>query len=222
MPRPENIRRVHPCSAAAHTFKPAGVPLRELSRIVLTADQAEAVRLADLEGMYHSAAARRMGVSRQTFGRVLAGARRTIADAVLNRKALRMEGGTIAIKETDTMHTKIAVPTREGRIDEHFGHCEYFAVFETADNTITAEKTVASPDGCGCKSNIAAELAGDGVTLMIAGNMGTGAVRTLNSHGIQVLRGAAGSAREAVQAWLSGQLRDSGEVCREHEHSCAH
>ena len=120
------------------------------------------------------------------------------------------------------MHNKVAVPTRDGIIDAHFGHCEYFTVFEVDGSAIAGEQVVDSPNGCGCKSNIAAVLAGQGVTLMLAGNMGDGAVRTLQAHGIEVLRGAAGNARAAVQQWLDGSLSDNGETCREHEHNCAH
>ncbi len=120
------------------------------------------------------------------------------------------------------MQTKIAVPARNGQIDTHFGHCEYFQVYEVKDGDILSEKTVPSPNGCGCKSNIAAILAQDGVSLMIAGNMGQGAVQTLQTYGINVVRGAAGSTTEAVQSWISGQLNDSGTICHEHQGNCSH
>ena len=48
---------------------------------------------------------------------------------------------------------KIALPSRQNLIDDHFGHCEYFTVF-TIDNNkkeIVSQETVASPEGCGCK-----------------------------------------------------------------------
>ncbi|MFW6364079.1 MAG: NifB/NifX family molybdenum-iron cluster-binding protein [Spirochaeta sp.] len=221
MPRPVQHRRIRPCSARHSVFKPAGTPMHMLAQSVLTADQAEAIRLADLDGLYHSAAARRMDVSRQTFSRILADARRCVADAIMNHKALRIEGGTITIQET-TMHTKIALPSRNGIIDAHFGHCDAFSLFEITEGKISGERLVPSPNGCGCKSNIAADLAAAGVTLMIAGNMGEGAVRTLNSHGIDVLRGASGSTREAVEAWLTDTLKDSGENCSSHDHACSH
>lgn len=73
-----------------------------------------------------------------------------------------------------------------------------------------------SPDGCGCKSGIASVLAKDGVTLMLAGNMGDGAVHVLKANGIEVVRGASGNPRKAVYAWLAGTVADSGVGCSEH------
>ncbi|HPE36377.1 MAG TPA: NifB/NifX family molybdenum-iron cluster-binding protein [Spirochaetales bacterium] len=220
MPRPVCGRRVGR-AFQQHVFKPAGIPARELEELVLGLDQAEALRLADLEGMYQEAAARRMGISRQTFGRIVESARRIVADAIINGKALRLEGGEIIVQEETSMHAKIALPTRNGRIDEHFGHCDYFTVFEIKDGAIAAEKRVDSPDGCGCKTDIASVLARDGVTLMLAGNMGEGAVRVLKSNGIEVVRGTSGPVREVAQAWLAGSVKDSGQGCTEHgDHGC--
>ncbi|HKK90201.1 MAG TPA: DUF134 domain-containing protein [Desulfobacteraceae bacterium] len=74
-------------------FKPRGIPMTELIEVVLTVDEREAVRLADLEGMSHDEGGRQMGVSRATFGRILKNARNTIADAVINGKAIDVQGG---------------------------------------------------------------------------------------------------------------------------------
>jgi predicted Fe-Mo cluster-binding NifX family protein len=55
---------------------------------------------------------------------------------------------------------KIALPSRQNMIDDHFGHCEYFSVFTVNDNKeIISLETIVSPAGCGCKSNIASILA---------------------------------------------------------------
>ena len=118
---------------------------------------------------------------------------------------------------------KIALPTNQDQIDSHFGHCEYFTVFTVDENKeITDQETVASPEGCGCKSNIAFVLADMGVSIMLAGNMGDGAVNVLSSAGIEVLRGCSGNVKEVASAWLNGTLADSGESCHEHEHECQH
>lgn len=121
---------------------------------------------------------------------------------------------------------KIALPTHQNLIDSHFGHCEYFTVFTVDDNSkeIIEQETVASPAGCGCKSNIASILADMGVTMMLAGNMGDGAVNVLNNAGLDVLRGCSGDVKEVALAWLSGTLVDSGESCHEHDHDheCQH
>lgn len=116
---------------------------------------------------------------------------------------------------------KIALPSRQNKIDEHFGHCEHFTVFAIDDQKkILSEERVASPAGCGCKSNIAQVLAEKGVKLMLAGNMGEGAVNVLNSHGIDVLRGCSGNVKEVAESWLSGNLKDSCIACAQHQHGC--
>ena len=94
MPRPLCPRRVDAAPPSTY-FKPRWVPVSELEEIVLTVDELEAVRLADLEGLYHEEAAARMNVSRATFGRIVAAARRKVADALVHGRALRIEGGVV-------------------------------------------------------------------------------------------------------------------------------
>lgn len=78
-------------------FKPRGIPMMELDEVKLTVDEREAVRLSDLMGLSHEDAGRRMGVSRATFGRIIQKARKTIADALINGKAINVEGGNYRI-----------------------------------------------------------------------------------------------------------------------------
>lgn len=92
MPRPLKSRRVAFLPEATY-FKPAGVPLRLLDEVILSVEEAESVRLKDLEGLAQTPSAEKMNISRPTFQRVLASARRKIADALLNGKAVRIEGG---------------------------------------------------------------------------------------------------------------------------------
>lgn len=114
---------------------------------------------------------------------------------------------------------KIALPTRQNIIDEHFGHCEYYTIFtiDDANKEIIGQETIASPAGCGCKSNIAQTLSQMGVKVLLAGNMGDGAVNVLNRSGIEVLRGCSGDVKAVMLNWLSGSVIDSGEICHEHE-----
>ncbi|OHE59453.1 MAG: hypothetical protein A2Z47_08635 [Thermodesulfovibrio sp. RBG_19FT_COMBO_42_12] len=77
----------------ANYFKPRGIPLYQLEEIVLTVDEFEAIKLADSEGLYHEEAAEKMGISRQTFGRVIESARKKVAQALTKGKALKIEGG---------------------------------------------------------------------------------------------------------------------------------
>lgn len=75
----------------ARYFKPRGIPLTLLKEVKLTMCEFEAVRLADLEGLYHEDAARKMKVSRQTFGNIIKSARKKVADTIVNAKALKIE-----------------------------------------------------------------------------------------------------------------------------------
>ena len=74
-------------------FKPAGVPLANLQEVRLSIEEAEAIRLKDIEGLEQDDCAQKMSVSRPTFARILLSARQKMADALLNGKALRIEGG---------------------------------------------------------------------------------------------------------------------------------
>ena len=74
-------------------FKPRGIPLADLEEVVLQLDELEALRLADSEGLYQEKAARKMKVSRATFGNIVASARKKVADAIVHSRAIRIEGG---------------------------------------------------------------------------------------------------------------------------------
>jgi len=93
----------------AHTyFKPAGVPARELEEEWLTVEELEALRLKDLEGLEQEECAERMGVARTTFRRVLVSAREKISRALVEGRAIRIEGGNYRLA---------------GRGPHHHGHC---------------------------------------------------------------------------------------------------
>jgi len=98
MVRPVKQRLVE-SKPKSNYFKPRGIPLRMLEESVLSLDETEALRLADFLGMSHEEAGRNMGVSRQTFGRIIQSARNKIADAVINGKAINIEGGNYELKE---------------------------------------------------------------------------------------------------------------------------
>jgi predicted DNA-binding protein (UPF0251 family) len=80
---------------AASIFKPTGIPMREIEEVVMTLDEFEALRQADLVGLYQEQAAEQMGVSRPTFSRIIESAHRKVADALVHGKALRIEGGPV-------------------------------------------------------------------------------------------------------------------------------
>lgn len=115
----------------------------------------------------------------------------------------------------------IAIPTNNGMVDDHFGHCDHYTVFKVDDdNNIAGHERLESPQGCGCKSNIASVMQEMGITLMLAGNMGMGAFNKLTAHGISVIRGCSGNVEDVLKNYLNGTLTDKGEACDHHD--CGH
>jgi predicted DNA-binding protein (UPF0251 family) len=94
MPRPKNNRFVYEPPLITE-FKPVGIAARSLKQNMLSLDEYEATRLADLMEMSHEEAAREMGISRSTFSRLVARARKKIGDSIVNGKVLKIGGGNI-------------------------------------------------------------------------------------------------------------------------------
>lgn len=94
MARPFCCRRIASVPESNY-FKPQGIPLSSLDEVTMTVDELEALRLADLEGLYQEQAAERMDISRPTFGRIVESAHKKVADALVNGKALKIEGGKV-------------------------------------------------------------------------------------------------------------------------------
>jgi hypothetical protein len=92
MSRPRRFRRVWVEPNVTY-FKPAGVRMIDLEESILTVDEFEAVRLKDLGGLDEKTAAKKMNISQPTFNRLIASARKKIADAIVNGKAIKIEGG---------------------------------------------------------------------------------------------------------------------------------
>jgi predicted Fe-Mo cluster-binding NifX family protein len=113
---------------------------------------------------------------------------------------------------------KIAIPTRGNSIDDHFGHCELYTIVTLDENkNVVQTDKLPSPQGCGCKSDIAAVLHGMGVSVMLAGNMGAGAYNVLTNHGITVYRGCTGEIKSVISDFTEGLIADSNVTCHSHE-----
>ena len=100
------------------SFKPAGVPGDKLGSVILNIDELEAVRLADYEGMYFEDAAKKMEISRQTFGNILKSAHQKIADALINGKALKIQGGDVKILKDKEFYCKRCRKQNRGKVGE--------------------------------------------------------------------------------------------------------
>ena len=110
---------------------------------------------------------------------------------------------------------KITVAAMGHNVAGHFGHCENFIFFDTENGKITAENIVPNP---GHKPGFLPNFLADrGCKVIISGGMGGGAVDIFNERDVEVVVGASGDARTAVEAYLRGDLISTGEVCH-HEH----
>lgn len=90
MPRPKRPRHIR-YNPQVKYFKPRGVPMRHLTEVILAADEVEALRLYELEGLSQTEAAQQMKVSQPTFARILRGARQKTAKALIKGLAIRLE-----------------------------------------------------------------------------------------------------------------------------------
>jgi predicted DNA-binding protein (UPF0251 family) len=99
MPRPRICRRVW-FEPNVTYFKPAGIRMIDLEESILTVDEFEAIRLKDLEGLEQEECAKKMNISQPTFHRLILSARKKIADAIVNAKAIKIEGGNFKMMKS--------------------------------------------------------------------------------------------------------------------------
>ena len=109
---------------------------------------------------------------------------------------------------------KIAVASDGNQVTGHFGHCQYFNLFEAEEGQIVNSQSMANPGHRpGFLPNFLHE---QGVNVIISGGMGGAAADIFNSHGIEVVVGAQGDAQNAAEAYLRGELVSTGSVCSDH------
>lgn len=112
---------------------------------------------------------------------------------------------------------KIAVAAMGTSVAGHFGHCENFILFDTAEGKIISEQSIPNPGHRpGFLPNF---LADNGAEVIISGGMGGGAVDIFNQRGVEVVVGVEGEARTAVEAYLAGELHSTSSICHRHEHA---
>ncbi len=112
---------------------------------------------------------------------------------------------------------KIAVASMGNTVAEHFGHCENFNIYESANGSVASSQCILNP---GHKPGFLPNFLGDiGVEVIIAGGMGGGAVEIFNERNIEVIVGAQGDAKTAAESYLRGELKSTGSVCHEHEYA---
>ncbi|MDO4617557.1 MAG: FKBP-type peptidyl-prolyl cis-trans isomerase [Lachnospiraceae bacterium] len=111
---------------------------------------------------------------------------------------------------------KIAVTFEDGQIFQHFGHSESFKIYEVEDNKVVSSQVIlTNASGHGAMAGLLAER---DVQVLICGGIGGGAQTALDEAGIEVMAGQSGDADAAVEAYLRGELVNSGVNCDHHDH----
>ena len=236
MPRPQRRRRV--CSEPEHVcFEPQGYALAE--ETVLTVDEFETIRLMDLEGLSQEQCAGQMEVARTTVTGIYDSARRKIADALVNGKRIVIAGGSYRLcgggnamcrgrkclldgecavpfgKGEKIM--RIAATYENGNIFQYFGRTSQFKVYDIEDGKVIASAVI-DTNGSG-HGALAAFLVVNGVDALICGGIGGGAQMALMQAGVKLYGGVSGSADDAVNALLAGDLGyDPNVKCDHHDH----
>ena len=111
---------------------------------------------------------------------------------------------------------KIAVASEGNIVTGHFGHCENFNIYTVENGAVVKAESIPNPGHRpGFLPVFLHEL---GVTVIISGGMGSGAVEIFNEKGIEVITGAVGEAEAMAKAYIKGELKSGGGVCGEHRH----
>jgi len=212
MPRPRKKRMID-FSPQITYFKPAGIPLRELDHVVLAYEELEALGLQVLLEKNQESAAKQMNISQPTFHRLVNIARKKIVDALVNGKAIKIEGGDYHMKEEniDFANTIIAISSSsedlEGEVDGRFGRCQYFLIVSIKDKKIISFKPIknekADMQG-GVGTAVAQMIAEQGVSSIITGNIGPRAMDVFRQFNILVYQ-ASGPKREAIENFINGK-----------------
>ena len=117
---------------------------------------------------------------------------------------------------------RIAIASEGKDVTEHFGHCVTFLIYDVENDKIVKEESLPNP---GHKPGFLPNyLADRGVNVIISGGMGGGAVDIFNERNVEVIVGASGDAKIAVEKYLNGELKTTGSICHEHQHhdECGH
>ncbi len=111
----------------ATRYRPEGKGRPADEDVVLSLDEFEAIRLADYAGLYQEEAARRMSVSRQTFGRIIESAHTKIADVLINGKSLTIQGGNVSLDDACPARCAACATPAECRPGVVEGYCPRLA-----------------------------------------------------------------------------------------------
>jgi predicted DNA-binding protein (UPF0251 family)/predicted Fe-Mo cluster-binding NifX family protein len=228
MTRPKTLRQIDSIPDVKW-FKPAGIKMCSLEEVSLTFDEIEAIRLADLENLYQEQVATRMGVSRQTVGRILVSARKKVAEALVEGKAIRLEGGQIQFRNPACLDSKIEINSRQlkagqikqpkqiaitakgpdldSEVDLRFGRADYFIIIRLDDESkivLTNEDGKGEGRGVGIKNS--QRLIDAGAEVVVTGRIGPKVMRMMSTQGISIFVVNGGTVREAFEQYKKEQM----------------
>ena len=194
-------------------FKPSGKLPASAERVSLKFEELEALRLADLEGLSQSEASSGMGVSRHTFGRVLASARKKVGLSLVNNIPLVVTGGTNSCRrESGEPAMKIAIsaegPTLEDDVDPRFGRAAGFIIYDTETKAVEYIENGAGQTAAQGAGLIAVETVSNaGATVALSGYIGPKAFDALQAIGIGTVQDVDNrTVGEVVRAFEAGEL----------------
>ncbi len=209
--------------------------------VIMTVDEYETIRLIDREGLSQEQCCERMQIARTTVQRIYESARKKLAAALVEGRALRIEGGCYRLcngqdnscdarecykQELTRLYDitkgdhvmRIAVTYQNGEIFQHFGHTESFKVYDVEDGRIVGAQVVSTGgSGHGALAEVLHILKAD---VLICGGIGGGAQMALAQIGVKLYGGVSGNADAAVQALVAGELDYNPNVrCNHHDHA---
>ena len=116
---------------------------------------------------------------------------------------------------------KIALPKNENDINQHFGKSRSFEIITIEGNKVTNKKEVSAEALQHNHGGLAALLKDEGVSVVITGGIGQGAIEGLKSQNLEIIRGASGNIDDIVASYINGELKDTNVVCN-HDHGHHH
>ena len=221
MSRPKQSRIIS-SSPVVSGFRPYGRCCYRKDSIQLRYDEYESIRLLDYEGQLQDVAAKQMNVSRPTLTRIYAEARKKIAMALVEGKKIVISNDNIEFEDyqqqksnIQVMNQKIAIPTSEGKLWQHFGKAPEVTFVTVEDGQVKETVVLKAPEHeHGAMPRF---IAAQGGTDVLCGGLGKGAVTMLNDLGIQVHGGAPTIAvEEVLSQYLGGTIVYGDSSCHHH------
>ncbi len=213
--------------------------------IVLTVDEYETIRLIDKEGLSQEECCQQMEIARTTVQKIYEEARRKLANALVEGRPLRIEGGSYRLCSGQSLLCRvekcykhelgrlydiakgdhimrIAVSYENGEIFQHFGHTELFKLYDVEEEKIVNTQVVSTGgSGHGALAEVLHALNTD---VLICGGIGSGARTALTQIGVKLYGGVSGSADEAAEAFVAGRLAYNPTIRCDHrnqeDHTC--